>query len=560
MLKFNLFSFPYRFERIRIIIKGTTFFDFTIEEEKNTLNLTFSEIAHAHKDFIQHTLQSFEDQLHPSVDEDAELVTRALFTVRNQAIKPPYYSKFGQFLVCQIQDATTAEISINFEQKTLTCTCPNKGVCRHKLAVILKLSQYFISLQQWVTIWRSKKSTSLNSSATERSPENWQNMVDEVLQYAIKGTQPIEPYVLGTLQEGIRQKVQRHRPYEQEWQDLFSLFVEVAIIKRFLLHAIKTNMDMHHHYSQIFLDNTLSRIQRSIDTLSKMTRLFATEPFFDALQQQVRDLLLIEKGAGTFRLNLYFQFWTKLFTENKRITKELAILEQLENHKTDIDLNVVHAIFYILLKKEAPLAAVIEEMHEQNLESYMEVTKYALQKGFVDEAALILKKALPLIQPVVQEQLQPVQRQKFTRKLDHLYEQITLTEEEELMLYGSFGRYGLESFSNFLLRQKRYEQWVALHQIYSSSIPYLDQAGLKEVVANAPEIALPLYHFYAMEEIQQKSRQNYKQAVRIWRAMKTASKKAGKLDYFINYIEAVQQQYKRLRALQEEISKSSLLT
>ncbi|MEK4384767.1 SWIM zinc finger family protein [Solibacillus sp. FSL W7-1464] len=524
------------------------------------MSLTFSEIAHAHKDFIQHTLTSFEDQLHPSNEDDAELVTRAMFTVRNQAIKPPYYSKFGQFLVCQIQDATTAEISINFEQKTITCSCPNKAVCRHKLAVILKLSQYFISLQRWVSIWRSKKSTSLNSLATERSPENWQRMVDEVLQYAIKGTQPIEPYVLGTLQESIRQKVQRHRPYEQEWQDLFSLFVEVAIIKRFLLHAVKTKIDMKHHYSQIFLDNTLSRIQRSIDSLSKMTRLFATEPFFDALQQQVRDILLIEKGASTFRLNLYLQFWTKLFGENKRITTEMAILEQLENHESDIDLKVVHTIFYILMKKDTQLVAAVEEMHEQNIESYIEVSKFALQKGFIDEATLILKKALPLIQPVVQELLQPVQRQKFTRKLDQLYEQITLTEEEELMLYGSFGRYGLESFSNFLLRQQRYEQWVALHQLYSSSIPYLDQAGLKEVVAHAPETALPLYHFYAMEEIQQKSRQNYRQAVRIWRAMKTASKKAGKLDYFINYMEAVQQQYKRLRALQEEINKSNLLT
>ena len=57
----------------------------------------------------------------------------------------------------------------------------------------------------------------------------------------------------------------------------------------------------------------------------------------------------------------------------------------------------------------------------------------------------------------------------------------------------------------------------------------------------------------------QKSRQNYKQAVRIWRAMKSAAKKAGKLDYFESYMEAVQQQFKRLRALQEEINKSNLL-
>lgn len=524
------------------------------------MSLTFSEIAHAHKEFIQHTLQSFEEQLHPSVEEDTELVTRAMFTVRNHAIKPPYYSTFGQFLVCQIQDVGTTEVSIHFEKKQITCSCQNKDVCRHKLAVILKLSQYFISLQQWLQVWRSKKSLALDSVAAARSPESWQKIADEVLLDSIRGNQPIEPYVLGLLQESVRKKIQRYRPYEQEWQELFNLFMEVAIIKHFLLHATKTKMDLSHHYSQIFLDNTVSRIQRSIDSISKTTQLFATEPFFDSLQQNVRDILLKNKSALSFRLNLYLQFWTKLFTENKRITEELTILEQLKNPDTDVDLDVVQAIFYILLQQKASLIRVVEAMHEENVESYIDVADFLLRKGYIEEATFILKKALPFLQVIVQEMLQPVRRQKFTRKLNHLYEQIQLNDDEELTLYTSFGRYGLEPFSAYLLRNKRYEHWVALHQLYSSSIPYLDQCGLKEVVAHAPETALPLYHYYAMEEIQQKSRQNYKQAVRIWRAMKSAAKKAGKLDYFTDYIEAVQQQFKRLRALQEEINKSNLLT
>ena len=136
------------------------------------MSLTFSEIAHAHKEFIQHTLQSFEEQLHPSVEEDAELVTRAMFTVRNHAIKPPYYSRFGQFLVCQIQDVGTTEVSIHFEKEQITCSCQNKDVCRHKLAIILKLSQYFISLQQWLQVWRSPKTQT--AVAATRSPESWQ--------------------------------------------------------------------------------------------------------------------------------------------------------------------------------------------------------------------------------------------------------------------------------------------------------------------------------------------------------------------------------------------------
>lgn len=530
-----------------------------IREGKPVLSLSFSEIAHAHKDFIQHTLQSFEEQLLPSANEDAELVTRAMFSVRNQAIKPPHYSRFSQILVCQVQDVNTAEVTINFPEQTISCSCPKKDLCRHQLAIILKLSQYFISLQQWLSIWRSKRSVPLQSLASERSPENWQMMADEVLNYAIKGPQPLEPYTLSGLIENIRTKLQRHRPYEQEWQELFNLFMDIAVSKHFLLHAVKTKADLSHHYVQFFLENTLSLIQRSIDTLSKTTRLFATEPFFDAIQKNVHEILFIEKGATAFRLSLYLQFWTKLFNERKRLNNELALLEQSDDSNTDIDLNVVKSIFYILLSSPSQLEQAVETMSENNVEGFIDIAQYALQKDFVDEATVILKKALPFLQTFVQDNLLPIRRQKFTRKLDHLYGQVQLSDSEELALYSSFGRYGIESFSNYLLRHNRLDEWVALHQLYPSSIPYLDQCGLKDVVAQSPETALPLYHFYAMEEIQQKSRQNYKQAVRIWRAMKSASKKAGKLDYFTAYIEAVQQQYKRLRALQEEINKSNLL-
>ena len=126
------------------------------------------------------------------------------------------------------------------------------------------------------------------------------------------------------------------------------------------------------------------------------------------------------------------------------------------------------------------------------------------------------------------------------------------------MLFHAFGRFGIEPFSESLIRKGRYEEWVAFNSIYISSMAYLDSIGLKEVVANAPAIALPIYHVYAMEELKQKSRMNYKQAVRIWRAMKATAKKAGKLDYFNAYMDNIQAKHKRLRALQEEILKANL--
>src|SRR5690606_31523649 len=162
----------------------------------------------------------------------------------------------------------------------------------------------------------------------------------------------------------------------------------------------------------------------SIDTLSKTTRLFATEPFFDAIQKNVHEILFIEKGATAFRLSLYLQFWTKLFNEQKRLKNELALLEQSDDSKTDIELNVVKSIFFILLNSSSQLEQAVETMNENNVEGFIDIAQYALQKDFVDEATVILKKALPFLQTFVNDNLLPIRRQKFTRKLDHLYGQV----------------------------------------------------------------------------------------------------------------------------------------
>lgn len=92
-----------------------------------------------------------------------------------------------------------------------------------------------------------------------------------------------------------------------------------------------------------------------------------------------------------------------------------------------------------------------------------------------------------------------------------------------------------------------------------TSLSHIELFGLKDVLEHDPALVLPLYHLYAMQEVEQKSRMNYKQAVRIWKMMKSAAKKSNKLTYFERYIESMQQRFKRLRALQEEIEKGKLL-
>ena len=524
------------------------------------MSFTFAEVSRAHQEYIQMMLQSLEQQLLPSSKEDSELVTRALFSVRNQAVKMRNYSAFTKVLSCQIQDVRTAEVTIHFSRKQISCSCPQQTICRHQLAVIFKLAQYFMSLQEWASKWRAKKTVPLQSLAEERSPESWQRMVDEVMNYTFKDKKAIDGFLIASLMDNSRLKLQRQRPFEREWQDLFDLYIEVAMLKRLYEHSLETNMPLQGNYYGYYLDNTLDRMWRAMDELSGTKRLFATEPFIDALQDNVRAIALMEKGSPHRRLVLYMNFWQNLFNDKQRILKEYKLLEKLSSTNTDLEIVTLQMVLFILLDLTSSVDNATKALNRSNMLFFIEVARFAVKQGNIMHAELILKKALPLLQPFIQEDLAPVMRQNFTRSLDTLYSHLSLTEEEELMLFAAFGKYGISSYSDYLLRNERYHEWIALHQLYPSSISYLDQCGLKDIVAILPEATLPLYHYYAMDEIKQKSRQNYKQAVRIWRAMKSAAKKCGKLDYFATYMEHVQQQFKRLRALQEEINKSNLLT
>ncbi|MEG0472881.1 MAG: hypothetical protein RR588_11145 [Solibacillus sp.] len=523
------------------------------------MGLSIAEVARDHRDYITETLQFYEQQLLPSSTEDEELVRRAVFSVRNKAIIFERYIPFSETLYSVVQDVRPAEVTIDFRRQQLTCSCPQKNSCRHQLGVILALSQYFISVQDWAGQWRAKKNIQLDTLAAVRSPENWQRMIDEVLLHTIDNKRQVEPILIPSIFENVRMKLRRHRPFEREWQPLYDLFIEVAMLKRLWEHLIHTNSPMQSDYFLYYLDKVFGLIDNAVSEIQPARRLFATEPFFDAIQHQVRAIALLERGAPHRRLALYLGLWENLFTEKKESQKELHFLESLPSGTSDIDLTALRSTFYILQSDDEQLQQTVRAINLANLETFIAIAHFALKKERQQGAELILKAALPFLKEYIHQRLTPMRRQQFTRLLDLLYSQIHLQEQEEFTLFSAYGKYGVQAFSTYLLAQQRYQDWVALHQLYPSSIPYLDSCGLKDVVANEPAVALPLYHYYAMGEIQQKSRLNYKQAVRIWRAMKSASKKAGKLDFFEAYLQEIQQQYKRLRALQEEIDKSNLI-
>ena len=531
------------------------------------MSLSIMEIARMHKEFIYKQLNEMEHTLLPSSDEDQELVRRAIFSVRNKSAIFERYVPFSQNLYTIVQDVKSPNVTIEFSQGRISCTCPANGLCRHQLAVMLALYQYFDSVQEWTNNWRAKKSVQMSLLAEERSPKSWRNLIDEVMKPHTATDKRIEGYAIMTVAEMARTRLNRYMPFEREWVPMFKLYCEFGIFIHIMRqNATATYQDSNQqYYIEYYADKTYDKIESYVGELVPQSRLFAIDPFYDELQNMTFELIQLNTRYPAVQLSYYLILWKKLLSNDKRIKSELErIYEWQQAHlanenETTIPPTIqpIIVLFHMLLDDMQSLDELLKSIQLREIELYLMIVQYANQLQQFDVSSKILRAMLPHLKEFINETLSPTYRQQFAYKLDVLFEHVSLSDVEEITLYSSLGKYGVLPFSNYLIRKKRYDDWAALHHLYPSSFSYLETCGLKIVLAEAPAVTLPLYHHFAMEELAQESRLNYKQAVRIWKGMRSAAKKAGKTAYFEQYIHIIRTDYKRLRALQEELDKGN---
>ena len=499
----------------------------------------------------------------PSSSEDDDIVRRATFSVRNKSIVFEKYNSHAEMVYITVQDVRPALVEVNFLQKTIVCSCRQSEWCRHKLAVLLSFYQYIGSVQDWQATWRAKKSVELRLLADERTPESWMAMADEVLSRLLIADQKMDLFMLQSVRDEALSKLQRFMPFEREWQPLFKLFMGIVVLSRIWQHVndtSDTNSLRYIHFER-FAELTLDYILDAVDELHGKSRLFATDPFYDQLQVLLRTFVLERAGWFELRFHIYVTLWSAVLHEKTRRERELAYLQTVDTEVLrDADVTVLQMMFAILLKDKETTHKACDAIRPHNILLYLELVRLAKMQEELAIVETILRHVLPHLKVFIIEHLNPMQRVQFVHQIHSIYKAIVLTTEEQMMLYHAFGQFGLQPFSEFLISSGRFSEWAALHHLNPSSLSYLETCGLKTVLAEDPAAALPLLHVYAMDELRGRSRMNYKQAVKIWKKMKTAAKRGGKTAFFETYMQTIQTQNKRLRALQEEIEKGNLLT
>lgn len=525
------------------------------------MTTTMNQLSTIYSSSIEGMMNSISEELFPWKAEDEEMVRRASFFVRNGAVKLYSYDIRRQIVWATVADVAPAYVTMDFVDDELTCSCHSEGTCRHMLALLFTLYIQQHSLTNWVNEWKSKENEQLALFKEDRSPKTWDIVLKQTFGPIHNLSADTGYHAFVQKLSNFSHKAESYTPFEREWRPMFEVYVRFYKI-RAAWHILAQHLEDHdgspweyeRWYFNSWLENETSKLSDALSLLASKPRLFATDAFFAALRKEVRNFVQTGEGLFDQRISIYLAFWANLFTEKKWREDEMELLKQSNSESKSFMLS----FFYVLLKRHEDLQAMVKDTAPNNVEEWLTLAGTANDINDPQAIQIIMEAIFPHVEEFLHSYPKPADTGFYVQKMEELYSITGLSPEKREQLYYAYGRHGTEEYAEFLLEQKRYSDWIALHHRFNTPYEALDYSGLKTVASEAPGVILPLLHVHAMKCVAEKNRTSYKQAVRIWKRMKTAARKSGKADFYNRYISTVGEKYKRLRALREEMEKGNL--
>lgn len=508
---------------------------------------TVLSLAKQYEDTIRNYMAAIDKSLHPARALDEEMVRKAVFLVRHDGVQIHSFNEERLLLEASVKDAHTVKVVLNFGKLTAVCACPQDQTCRHRLAVIFSLYQKIDSLSEWVAKWRDKENEKLATLTNKRSPDQWEALIRSTWREPINDYVTRNYFYFEQLYEGRLKNALSFMPIEREWKTLYKTYAHLISLTEVWDTFSAGTKEVHHSFFKTWFADELHALRDMLGQLRGLHRTFESDAFFTHLRELVREFAETNDDSFSERFEIYQLFWTELFVSKR---ERMSGLEEFRRPDER-----VKAFFALLLGNEVSPGAITPGAAAD----WVKLAVLAEEEGHQQGLTAILMAIKPHVRSFLFDGLYTQYRHHYVRVLSRLYSLIDLTEEDWEDLFTQFGHYGLPAYSAYLVEKGMYKQWAELHQLHNSPLYFAEECGLKEVHNAAPDFALPLYHRYALQHLEERSRTSYKQAVRVWKKMKAACKKSGQMPFWNDYMKEIQHRYKRLRALQEEIEKGKLL-
>lgn len=524
------------------------------------MQMTVERVSSIHEDELMGFMDHIKRTFRPDRETDAAFMKRAVSAIRRNPIDTYTYYEAERTAVASIQAGETYTVRLLFDEQTTTCSCKQPNWCVHRVIVIFHLYLQYHSLTDWIGEWRRMETEQMKLEMNERTPKSWNDTLSQLMNpIRIIGLNE-NPAIFIHKFSLIDQKAKSLAPFEWEWKPIFELYYRLHALEAawpyifYHLGDSENSFSYGKWYVKNWLTEQFEIIEEATDSLGSKRQLFEVDPFYDDLRNNIRTFTLEQEGLFTERFRLYRTYWLTLFQQKGLRSEEQSILQNL----TSPNKYPLCAFFYIIEQDYGALKQSTTHITDESFSHWFSLADIAEYEDDSEALSILMHALLPFIRQYLTKSVAQSKREVFVRRLDGLLESAHFSEEEREKMFSYYGSAGVYVYADFLIERERFREWAALMHRYRVSYDIVEASGLKIALREQPSAVLPLLHLYAMNFIKERNRQSYRRAVNIFKKMKNGAKKAGKHDFWNQYVETIQEKNRRLRALMEEMEKGNL--
>lgn len=542
-----------------------------------------------HKEKLQALAKTLFDFLRPEVEEDERLVQKGLLLYRQRQV---YQLRFeGNYLLGSVQDVTPVKVVLDLDYPDVSqCSCPAEFYCRHQLAVFFAAYNEIASVEELVEKWRAPEKLlraitqfGLKSAGevmkekkeTEKEPtyNGWIASFTDAFTYIFERAKTKNPFYIERLFQTYMFRLRASAPKQHEWRDLYFLVASVFTFKKLLSFSKKygfLHQAMLRQYRSCFQE-LVELAETSVQKLTVHSLPFSFDAFIEKLRTDTEPLLTLgvqnkEPVLTEERMILYFLLWEGLFKKSTWQMEELARLERLIEKTAAGEQHFIFSMCRLQLlfvnrrdeevlayMEEAPAEVIphtlpwLERMREQK--QWQRLTPYL--------STLLAKSPEYIIQLDLLGSREQY-AQLLAREIHAYCTAINRFDFYEKALKELLP-YSFRLCKDYFFDLKDFETWSELITYRGLLVGELDREQLKTIEKKYPQGLLPIYHQSIQHHIDMKNRDNYRQAVKQLKKLRSLYRKLNKKEVWENYFRLLTEQTRRLRAFQEECRIGNLI-
>jgi hypothetical protein len=515
-------------------------------------------------------------------EDDCNLIKKGLILYRQGSIYN--VSTTSHTVSAKVQDVTSVQVELDLDDFVMSsCTCPSQEICRHRIATFLYVYASVDRVGTFVDLWKEEQSVDdvlkhVRKASSFFKPDkeyedsslaSWiaffERQYDEWYEHVSSPNQLFQ-----SLFHHYYSTLKQKAPKSPEMKQFFIVQASVTVFLKILqlLNETKPTDYMLQHIIYPYIDQLIDNVGGAIREMKRYALPFALDPLLVDSVERFRELLYTSKHYQFERCNLYQLLWIELLRRDKFISIEREWLEERRDEElnqgspyaVEMETALMHMDFlqsrdeeiFTTLQKLTPAALpytfnwvedILKKKNWKRLSGWVSYlmnnsTEYINSSLHFDEKRQTIRYLLHLIKEYGD-----------AMKDDQLFEKACRN-----MLPFSYAEY-----NDFLLHKEQYKTWIELQTLLGFSLSELDTYVVKDIEKSEPGVLLPLYVKSVQDEINMKSRENYKRAVRYLKRIKAQYKKLKREEVWENYIKQLAEDHKRLRAFKEELRKGKLI-